>query len=116
MPRGRTPSNSDENAIMAVAEVRAFLQEMALSPTALAAQLNVSASAVLRALSSNPPAWTPTLKKLNNFINSRRPATHAGANVLELQLRGLRGAGSARATAAVLRAVADLLDQEAVAG
>ena len=113
MPRGRTPSRSDENAIATVAAVRDFLQKTALSPTALASKIDVSASAVLRALNADPPAWTPTLKRLDIFVNSQCPTAQAGSNALEHHLRALRGAGSASATAAVLRAVADLLDLEA---
>jgi hypothetical protein len=114
MSRGRTPSKSDEKAIAAVAAVRAFLQETVLSPTALAGKLDISASAVLRALNADPPTWTPTLKKLNIFVNSQYPTAHGGSNALEHQFRALRGAGSASATAAVLRALANLLDSEAV--
>ncbi len=87
-----------------------------MSASALAGQLDVSASAVLRALHADPPAWTPTLKKLDIFVNSQRLTAHDGPNALEHQLRVLRSAGSARATAAVLRAVADLLDLEGAEG
>lgn len=113
MPRGRTPSRSDENAIATVAAVRDFLQRTALSSTALAGKIDVSASAVLRALNADPPVWTPTLKRLDNFIKSQSATAKAGSNALEHHVLALRGAASASATAAVLRAVADLLDLEA---
>ena len=115
MARGRTPSYSDENAVAAVADVEAFLREKGLTPTGLARQQNISASAVLRALQADPPSWTPTLKKLDIFVKSQRPPFAHGSGTLQDQLRALQGAGSARATAAVLRAVADLLDLEAAA-
>jgi glutamine synthetase adenylyltransferase len=113
MPRGRTPSNSDDQAIAAVAGVRAFLRRSGQSATALARQIKASPSSVLRALKTDPPAWTPTLTALDNFVKSQVPAAASSGNALEDQLRTLRGTGSASATAAVLRAVADLLELDA---
>ena len=110
MRRGRTPSNSDAAAVTAVANAREFLREMAISPSALAGKIKASPSSVLRAINTTPPAWTPTLRKIDNFINSgaaRAPELPAS---LGEQLRALSDDGSASATAAVLRAVADLLE------
>lgn len=76
-------------------------------------KLGIGASAVLRALNADTPTWTPTLKKLDIFLKSQLPAAHVSGNALELRLHALRGAGSASATAAVLQAVADLLELEA---
>ena len=107
MARGRTPSNSDDEAIAAVANVQAFLQKFRLSPTALARRIKLSPSSVLRALRANPPAWTPTLTALDNFIKSQQRSAEVTPELpLENQLRALRGGGSASATAAILRAVA----------
>ena len=113
MRRGRTPSSSDDKAIAAVAGVQAFLRRSGQSATALAHQIKASPSSVLRALKTDPPAWTPTLTALDNFVKSQAPAEASSGSDLENQLRALRGTGSASATAAVLRAVADLLELEA---
>lgn len=110
MRRGRTPSNSDAAALTAVANAKEFLRKSAISATGLAAQIKASPSSVLRAINADPPAWTPTLRKIDNFINSgtARPAGLPAG--LGEQLRAVHGDGSASATAAVLRAVADLLE------
>lgn len=113
MGRGRTPSSSDEEAIAAVAEAKAFLQRNRLTPTALARRIQASPSSVLRALRADPPAWTPTLAALDNFIKLQISTQARPGDTLESHLRALRGTGSASATAAVLRAVAELLELEA---
>lgn len=113
MRRGRTPSNSDAAALTAVANAKEFLQKNAISATAFAAQVKASPSSVLRAINADPPAWTPTLRKIDNFIKSEAAAPMGLPAELGEQLRVLRGDGSASATAAVLRAVADLLELRA---
>jgi DNA-binding transcriptional ArsR family regulator len=113
MTRGRTPSKSDDEAIAAMAEVRDFLRKSRISATALARQIDVSPSSVLRALKTQPPRWTPTLHALEIFIKSHKLNGLEAGGPLEAQLNALRGAGSASAAAAVLRAVADLLERAA---
>jgi hypothetical protein len=111
MTRGRTPSKSDDEAIAAVAEVEAFLRKSRISATALAHRIDVSPSSVLRTLKTQPPRWTPTLYALDNFINAQKLTGLESDGPLEAQLHALRRAGSASAAVAVLRAVADLLEQ-----
>lgn len=113
MTRGRTPSNSDDEAIAAVASVRAYLRKSRISATALAHLVDASPSSVLRTLKTQPPRWTPTLHALDNFINLQKLAAPETDVPLEAQLRVLRGANSASAAAAVLRAVAELLERAA---
>lgn len=113
MAQGRTPSICDDEAIAALADLQAFLRKSGLSATALAHKAKVSPSSALRALASKPPRWTPTLRALTNFINLQSTIAPDAGIALEAQLHALRGTGSASATAAVLRAVADLLEREA---
>ncbi len=113
MTRGRTPSKSDNEAIEAVARVHEFLKKSRISATALAHQIDVSPSSVLRTLKTQPPRWTPTLQALDNFINLRKFGEIGSGGPLEAQLHALHCSGSASAAAAVLRAVADLLERAA---
>ncbi len=98
------------------------MREKIYSATYMAGQINASPSSVLRALKEDPPRWTSIFSKLNCFVNSQytletQPSLSAQPLAEQIsQLRARNGAASASATAALLRAVADLLENRAERG
>lgn len=113
MSRGRSPAKADDSAILALARIEAYMHENVLSATALARLIQASPSSVLRALGDKPPRWTKTFAKLDRFVNLQTVQIIETAQPLSEQIRRLQMGGapaSANATAALLRAVADLLE------
>lgn len=95
------------------------MREKAYSATSMAKLIEASPSSVLRALKENPPRWTRTFSKLDNFVNLQHIQRTASAQPLAEQITKLHEGGapaSASATAALLRAVADLLENRAGSG
>lgn len=74
--RGR-PKSSVEGAEKAVAVLRALQQENSLSDAQLGRLVGVRQSSVYRALNRCPPAWTPTLRKLNDYAEINAKNLHA---------------------------------------
>lgn len=116
MPRGRTPAKADDSAIAAKARIEAFMRASALSATGMAKKIRASPSSVLRALSEDPPRWTKIFINLDNFVVVQNRSGASPATGVAEQLARLHVTGSAQgvsATAALLRAVADLLESGA---
>jgi len=116
MGRGRKRAISDEAAVSALADIKAYMRVHHLSANQLALAAGASPGAVLGAIAEEPPRWTPVFIKLNNFVNSKNEApSELDPRPLTEQVRKLQGVdmapASARATAVLLRAVADLLDR-----
>jgi len=116
MGRGRKRAISDEAAVSALADIKAYMRACDLSANQLALAAGASLGAVLGALGENPPRWTPVFKKLNNFVNCKnKTPLELDPKLLAEQVRKLQGVDMApafaSATAVLLRAVADLLDR-----
>lgn len=116
MRRGRKRAISDEAAVSALADIKAYMHVHDLSANQLALAAGASPGAVLGAIAESPPRWTPVFTKLNNFVNcDNKVPSELGPKLLAEQVRKLQGVDttptSASATAVLLRAVADLLDR-----
>lgn len=72
--RGR-PASPTEGADVAVKSIREFKLVLGYSDQDLASCVGIDQSSVHRALNRLPPAWTPSLQKIWNYVeNSRRGA------------------------------------------
>lgn len=113
--RGRKRAPTDEAAREAGQLIAAYLEKQRISPAELARQAGVSASATWHALHESPPRWSPTFRKLSEFVNSandakRKAPDRAEGFVTRLAQVAGRGGNPSATTAALLRVVADLLE------
>ena len=108
MPPGRPPAPTDAAAIAARAEVEKFMGRHDLKPSQLGKLAGVTPATAARVLAKGTPVWTDGFTKIVNFVNSQKGEEGALMS-LTTSLRGDREA--AHAAAALLRAVANLLEK-----
>jgi transcriptional regulator with XRE-family HTH domain len=116
--RGRRRAPTDEAAREAKLAITEYLKIENISSAELARRAGASPSAAWRVLKESPSRWFSTFLKLHEFVklhgNARR-ATPQAAEGLVKQLAQVAGRGGnpSASTAALLRAVADLLESTA---
>lgn len=108
MRRGRPLAKADAAAIAARADIENFMRKHGLTPAQLAPLARIGVATAKRVLARNPPAWTKGFKDIVDFINRHKNDT-AGLLELTASFRGQKDA--AHAAAALLRAVATLLEK-----
>ena len=110
--RGRAPAPSDAAAVAAQGALAEYLRKNKLTVARLSRLTGCSAPAVWNVLKRKPPVWSPTLKKLSEFLKAQNATSSSDAEGIAERLaaaaRGTRD--SSIATAKLLRMVADLLD------
>ena len=108
MVRGRPPAKSDAKAVAARANVKVFMEERGYEARHIAPLAKISVPTAIRVLATNPPTWTEGFAKIVNYVNSQKNE-NSGLAELAINLKGHKGA--ARDAAALLRAVASLLER-----
>ena len=72
------PRSRIEGAREAVEAIRALQGRLNLTDEALATRVGVDQSSVSRALNREPPAWTPSLHKLWNYVETQMRSDGTG--------------------------------------
>lgn len=108
MSRGRPPAKTDAAAVDALAEIKEFIKNNSLTNHQLARLAGVSPSTVARVLEREPPTWTESFKVIANYVKYQK-TENSGLAELARTLHGNKDA--AHAAAALLRAVATLLER-----
>lgn len=116
--RGRKRAPTDDAAHNARQMITQYIENKNISSAALARLARVSASSAWRVLRESPPRWSPTFSKLSEFVKLESEATKKTPGQPEALMRRLaqvagRTGSPSAVTAALLRAVADLLDSSA---
>lgn len=108
--KGRPPTPVTTEAEAARNAVLAYMGNHSLSKASLARLAGISPSTVGRALGEQPAREFPSLLKLRDFVVQQAKSTGSGGDSLNQAISSVDKQG-AKATAQILRAIANLLDQ-----
>lgn len=110
MSRGRPPAVEDEHAVQALHDIRRCVAENKLTVAELAYHASISQASAWRGLNTEPPRWTASFKKIHKFVSEQQAiAGNAPAGLLSAVSDAAKG--KRQATARLLRAIADMLDE-----
>lgn len=111
MSRGRRPAGGGEDASEALRLIRDYIAANNLTAKSMGYYSGTSEASVWRALNTSPPRWTDSFTKIHEFVV--RQSSTAGPTAPAQLMKAVAEAskGRKRATSALLRAIADMLDE-----
>lgn len=114
MSRGRPPAEGGADAAAALQMVQEYVSENKLSAKSLGYYSGTSEASAWRALNTTPARWTETFTKIHKFVmqQSLTPGPEAPASLMKAVTAASQG--KRKSTAALLRAIADMLDEGAI--
>ena len=111
MPRGRRPAGGGADASEALRLIQAYQAANNLSAKRLGYYSGTSEASVWRALNNSPARWTASFTKIHEFVEQQSLANGPVAPALLMTAVAEASQGRRQATAKLLRAIADMLDE-----
>jgi len=111
MSRGRRPAGGGEDASEALRRIQAFIAANNLTSKSMGYYSGTSEASVWRALNTSPPRWTNSFTKIHEFVAKQSLANGPAAPALLMKAVAEASRGRRQATSALLRAIADMLDE-----
>lgn len=111
MARGRRAADGGEDASDALRLIQSYVERNDLTAKRLGCYSGTSEASAWRALNTTPARWTDSFRKIHKFVEQQSVTTIPVAPASLMKAVVEASQGKRRATATLLRAIADMLDE-----